>query len=155
FSVPAATLGGLSGSTSLNLGGTALTVGANSSNTTYTGAITSTAGFTKTGNGTITLNNFQNYSGATNISGGVLKVIGNPVVVTSLPSVGGLQYQLDASNALSASGSSVSSWNDVSGNGKNFTVAGSATAPTLVTNALNGLPVVRFDYTASNALTYT
>jgi fibronectin-binding autotransporter adhesin len=145
FSVPAATLGGLSGGANLNLGATALTVGANSSNTLFSGSLSGGNGLTKIGSGTLALTSTNSYSGATNISGGVLRIGGNPVTA-------GLQYWLDASNPLSVSGTAVNSWNDISGNGRNFT-NGAAAAPTLATGALNGLPVVQFDG-ATTSLNY-
>ncbi len=61
---------------------------------------------------------------------------------------GTLQYRLDASNPASASGTAVNSWNDISGNGRNFAVSGGNTAPTLVNNASpTGLPMVQFNGT--------
>tara|TARA_R110002012_G_scaffold123229_2_gene273594 strand:- start:1763 stop:2590 length:828 start_codon:yes stop_codon:yes gene_type:complete len=52
-------------------------------------------------------------------------------------------FKADSSKA--ADGSSVVTWADSSGNGNNATQASSARQPTLQTNELNGLPVVRFD----------
>ena len=61
----------------------------------------------------------QNYSGATIISGGVLKLQGIP----ALPVTAGLLYQLDASNAANlTSGNNVTAWNDSSVNHNNFVV---------------------------------
>ena len=76
IAAPTATLGGLSGSGSVNLGAitpTALTVGANNANTTYTGVLSGGSGLTKTGTGTLTLSNSQNYNGPTDIAGGTLR----------------------------------------------------------------------------------
>jgi hypothetical protein len=44
-----------------------------------------------------------------------------------------------------ADGASVSTWTDLSGNGYNATQATSGKQPTYVTNAMSGLPVVRFN----------
>jgi len=52
-----------------------------------------------------------------------------------------------ADSLSGADGSSVSSWTDSSGNGNNASQATSARQPTLQTNELGGLPVVRFDGT--------
>lgn len=62
----------------------------------------------------------------------------------SLP---GLQFWLDAadSSTITLSGSSVSQWNDKSGNGINMPQGIAANQPTLVTAGLNGLNVVSFD----------
>ncbi len=76
IAAPTATLGGLSGSGSVNLSAitpTALTVGANNANTTYTGVLSGGSGLTKTGTGTLTLSNAQNYNGPTDIAGGTLR----------------------------------------------------------------------------------
>ena len=63
-----------------------------------------------------------------------------------LPSIPGLQYELDASNASSLvlNGNNVLSWNDESGNGNNFSPAIVGQDPVLVNNALNGLPTLEF-----------
>tara|TARA_R100000654_G_scaffold36152_2_gene61707 strand:+ start:2722 stop:4302 length:1581 start_codon:yes stop_codon:yes gene_type:complete len=52
-----------------------------------------------------------------------------------------------ADSITGADGSSVSSWEDSSGNGNNASQATSTRQPTLETNELAGLPVVRFDGT--------
>jgi len=55
-SLSSATLGGLSGSGSLNLGATALTVGGNNADSSYSGSFNATTGaLTKQGSGTLTL----------------------------------------------------------------------------------------------------
>jgi len=62
----------------------------------------------------------------------------------------GLQVHLDASQITGlSSGDPVSTWADQSGNGRSAT-ASDANRPTYITNAMNGLPVVRFNGT--NAL---
>jgi type II secretory pathway pseudopilin PulG len=60
-------------------------------------------------------------------------------------------------NADTLSGSSVSSWADLSGTGNNASVASGCSAPSLTTNALNGHNVVSFNgvNTTGNALTGT
>ena len=142
--MPVATLGGLAGSGSVNLGATALVVGANNTSSNYFGSLSGGNSLTKTGSGTFTMTGANSYSGATTISGGVLRVAGSPI--TSLPTIAGLQYWLDASNSLSVSSTTVTSWNDVSGNGRNF-VNGTAAAPTLVASPINGLSMVQFNGT--------
>jgi hypothetical protein len=49
-------------------------------------------------------------------------------------------------------GAKVSTWTDLSGNGYNAIQTLSQNQPTFVTNAMNGLPVVRFNSTGSNFL---
>ena len=50
-------------------------------------------------------------------------------------------------------GAAISTWPDVTGNGYHATQGGAGQQPTYVTNALNGLPVVRFNAANSTCLT--
>ncbi len=84
FSVPAATLGGLSGSGNVNLNNALLTVGNNGASTLYSGSLLGGNGLTKVGGGVLTLTNSSSYGGPTVISGGVLKL--GP----SLPQIAGM-----------------------------------------------------------------
>jgi len=61
-------------------------------------------------------------------------------------SVTGCQLWLDAadSSTLTLSGSSVTQWNDKSGNQRNFNQPTSGSRPTYVSNGLNNYPIVRF-----------
>jgi len=76
----AITLGGLKGAQSIALTNTAsaavsLTVGANNSDTTYTGVLSGSGGaLVKTGAGTLTLGGSNTYGGGTTVSGGTLQV---------------------------------------------------------------------------------
>lgn len=54
---------------------------------------------------------------------------------------------LRADKGVTSSGGDVSEWDDQSGNGNNFTDAGGSSDPTLVSNALNGLPALLFNGT--------
>ena len=56
-------------------------------------------------------------------------------------------YAADQITSPPASGSALSSWNDLSGNGYTASQATGADQPTFVTNVQNGLPVVSFDGT--------
>jgi len=60
-----------------------------------------------------------------------------------------LKLHLRADGGVISSSSAVSEWNDLSGNGNNATQSTSANQPALVSNSLNGNPVIRFDGTYS------
>jgi fibronectin-binding autotransporter adhesin len=74
FSVSAATLGGLSGSGSVNLGPAALTVGGNNASSAYTGSLSGGSGLTKIGSGALDLTGTNSYAGPTVINGGTLQL---------------------------------------------------------------------------------
>lgn len=61
------------------------------------------------------------------------------------PTTSGLQLWLRADTGVTTSGSSVTSWADQSVNAHTASQGISGSQPTLVNNALNGNPVVRFD----------
>ena len=151
FSVSAATLGGLSGAGNVNLGATALTVGANNSSSVYAGALSGAGGLTKTGSGVLALNTASNYSGATNISGGILRLGSVP----GSPVGGSLLYQLDASNAANytLNGTYVTQINDNSGHGNSFANASSTVTVVNGGNAFNGNNLLNFNGSASATLT--
>jgi fibronectin-binding autotransporter adhesin len=73
-------IGGLAGSGNLALtdqanAGVALTAGGNNANTTYAGSMSGTGGsFAKAGSGTLALAGANNYTGATYVTGGTLKL---------------------------------------------------------------------------------
>ncbi|MDD4869986.1 MAG: LamG domain-containing protein [Kiritimatiellae bacterium] len=52
---------------------------------------------------------------------------------------------LTADTGVQADGSSVTNWQDQSGNGNNAIQANASLCPVIVTNTLNGKPVIRFD----------
>jgi autotransporter-associated beta strand protein len=75
--------------------------------------------------------------------------------VAATPSVVGARqvwFKADAITGL-ASGTTVSTWSDASGNGYN--AGASSSAPTYVTGAINGLPVVRFSKASSTCMTFS
>jgi autotransporter-associated beta strand protein len=79
----------------------------------------------------------------------------NSLEVTATPSILGARrvwFKADAITGL-ASGTAVSTWSDASGNGYN--AGASSSAPTYITGALNGLPVVRFSKASSTYMTFT
>jgi len=57
--------------------------------------------------------------------------------------ISGLSLWLKADAGVTLSGSNVTAWADQSGNGKN--AVGADTLPTLQSNAINGLPAIRFN----------
>jgi fibronectin-binding autotransporter adhesin len=70
------TLGGLTGSRSLNMGGRTLSIGSNNATTTYSGALSNGA-LTKIGTGVLTLTGSNTFAGPATISGGTLAVNGS------------------------------------------------------------------------------
>ena len=72
----AATLGKLEGAGSIALGAASLSV-AQSSNSTYSGAITGTGGLAKSGSGMLTLTGTHTFTGPTSITGGLLRLNGS------------------------------------------------------------------------------
>lgn len=87
---------------------------------------------------------------ATDNLGGV--TVSAPVLITAtaaepipLPAVADLRLWLRADKGVTETAGAVSAWNDQSGNFNNATQSDATRRPTLVANALNGKPVLRFD----------
>jgi len=68
------TVGGLQGSRNLSLGSTTLSVGNNSSSTTYSGVISGPGSLTKIGSGQLTLSGNNTFTGLTTVSTGTLAI---------------------------------------------------------------------------------
>lgn len=118
-----------------------ITLDTNSHSVTLAGSIASgnTAGLTKSGAGTLTLNTPHNYTGPTVIGAGTLKLLPNTLPVTA-----SLGLRLDAGKLSLTNGALVSTWGDSSGNNRNAT---GGTPPTFVASnpAFNNLPTVGFN----------
>jgi autotransporter-associated beta strand protein len=70
-------IGSLAGAGNVSLGSGRLTAGGNNSSTTFSGVMSGSGGYTKTGSGTTTLIGTNSYTGATNVSSGTLVVNGS------------------------------------------------------------------------------
>jgi probable HAF family extracellular repeat protein len=70
-------------------------------------------------------------------------------VTVTLPTPSAIKFWLRADAGTILNGNTVATWQDQSGNSVNATQTVPANQPVLVTNTLNGLPVVRFDGASS------
>ena len=93
-----ALIGSLIGAGDVTLGSGTLDAGGNGGTTTFTGTISGSGGFTKSGTGTMTLGHANSYTGATAINNGTLLTS----IADALPSLTALT--LDASGTLDLSG---------------------------------------------------
>ena len=138
-----ATSVGTSG-TVTNSGGAAatFTVGANNTTSQYDGRIVdgvNAVALTKTGTGTLTITNASNYSGATTISDGILRL--------GVPTAASAARQWTADSLALSNGAAVSSWTDTVA-GKIASNSGSGTlfnTPTYATAAIGTHAAVRFN----------
>jgi fibronectin-binding autotransporter adhesin len=108
--------------------------------------IIGTGSVTKTGGGVLTLGSLDNYSGATTISQGTLR-LGSGL----LPPVPGYARWFDASNLGLADGTEVPQWNDGSTNADNASVFNNHVAPTYIANAGTGTGLGALQFTAGGA----
>ncbi len=159
------TLGGLSGSANITLAdnagapnAVALTIGANGSSSTYSGALSGGGSLTKAGSGTLTLTGTNTFTGPLAINGGVLNFassanLGNGSAINF--GGGTLQYAtgntfdistrtvtLNAGGgAIDTNGNSFTLVGSLGGAG-GFTKAGTGTLTLTATNAYSGITVV-------------
>jgi len=108
---------------------------------------------TKSGPGRLTAAQIKQMNGTFTLSGGMLAVTGDMLSenehVTAIPApwahLDASAYATSMSTETAEDGTiSVKSWSDVTGNGFSSSSPEGSTAPTLVTNGLNGLPFVDF-----------
>ena len=150
--------GGVNSSNNLNLTGSVSMGGSNPTLTVVSPAVTAningplsgTAGLTKAGPGTLVVSAAASYSGATTITGGVLKLASVP----TSPVTSTLLYDLDPSSAANytLTGGNVTQLNDITGNGYNFTNASSTVTVVNGGSAFNGKNVLYFNSTANATL---
>ncbi|MFM8985320.1 MAG: beta strand repeat-containing protein, partial [Planctomycetia bacterium] len=121
------TVGGLTGSRNLDLGGVTLSVGNNGTNTTYLGGLSGGA-LTKVGSGMLALTGSNTYAGATTISGGTL-AIGDGGTTGSLAGnvVNNAALAFNRSDAVTFSGAISGSGSLVKQGAGTLTLSGSST----------------------------
>jgi autotransporter-associated beta strand protein len=163
------TVGSLAGEgivTNRHSTGVTLTIGANNTNTSFTGTILQTSGsmsLTKTGTGTQTLGGANNYSGATLVNAGILSVSHNNALGTTggTTTVAGgasleLQNNVTLAESVSINGTGAGgtgALRNLSGNNTysgTLTMAGAAT----ITSDADNLTLSGADITGANALTF-
>ncbi len=132
--------------------GATLAIDSGSSQATFNPSISGQGGLTKVGSGTLTISGaaINTFTGPTLVQQGTFQL--SPV---SLPlsafSPGSLSAWYSASSLTSANlnGTTVQTWNDLSGNGHTATYTG-GNAPTLLSNQFGSLPAVNFNNTNMN-----
>ncbi|MFA7419212.1 MAG: T9SS type A sorting domain-containing protein [Melioribacteraceae bacterium] len=82
------------------------------------------------------------------VAGGITSASGKMFLSSSIPS-SNLKLWLRSDLAVTSASSAVSTWGDVSGLGNDASQNTSANQPTLVSNSINGNPVIRFNGTTS------
>lgn len=95
--------------------------------------------------------NISNFSLSQTGPGGVEQSNGASALELWLKADSSSVYE-DTGSDLAESGDDVAQWNDYSGFGRNIQQSNSARRPSFITNALNGLPVIRFTNTNSEYL---
>lgn len=119
-------IGSLTGAGSVTLGSATLTAGSDNTSTSFSGAISGTGGLTKAGSGIFTVSGANNYSGATTVSAGTLRV--------------GAASTLPSQTQLSVSGGATFDLNSIATTVGSLAGAGSVTlgSASLTTGVNNG-----------------
>ncbi|MCE9546626.1 MAG: autotransporter-associated beta strand repeat-containing protein, partial [Planctomycetia bacterium] len=108
-----------------------------SDSSTFSTPFSGAAGLIKDGTGTVTLPGVAgSYTGATEIKNGTLRL------VPASPVSNGLQAWFAANKNVTTSGTQVTTWGDISGNGHDAVLG--ANTSTLAAGQINGLPAVQF-----------
>ena len=117
------------------------------------GSATGDDGYVKSGDGTVSFTNSLDYTGATLVEGGTLRLGQAPFDVP--PAAESMAFRLDASagDTVTEEGGVVTEWADADGRDVSFSTSGvAANGPTLTPSALADKPVMTFDGTSQRRL---
>ena len=111
---------------------------------TGSGSAAGDDGYVKSGEGTVAFTNALDYTGATTVEAGTLRLGFAPIGVP--PASESITFRLDASasGSITEEEGAITSWADADGRGITFVNAGTS-ATMRVSGALNDMDVVRFD----------
>ncbi|MCC6124153.1 MAG: autotransporter-associated beta strand repeat-containing protein [Pirellulales bacterium] len=122
----------------------------NGNNVSFAAPLTGGGGLTKSGAGTLTLNDANSYAGPTIIDGGTLKLQGSTAPLPSLPAGSIAWFDAADADTLVLGGGRVQKWINKGTAGPSLDAAAYAAAPvvggpTVKTGGLNGNDVLQFD----------
>ncbi len=121
-----------------------LTVGGLNADSVYPGSITGNVAVTKIGNGRVILAGPNTFTGPTTVQSGTL------LLASSVSSVTGIVYRLDASRTNTfttlAGGSNVTAWADAEGSGFTFATTNDLNCPVYDRTLFNGRGGLRFGF---------
>jgi len=144
ISVQLASLNGAGNVVNGNPRSSTLTVGGLNADSLFVGSITGNVALSKVGSGRITLSGPNRFTGPVHVEAGTLRI------ASSIASITGLVYRLDASLTntftMLSDGTNVSAWADANGSGFSFAVSDTAQCPFYDPTLFNGRGGVRFGY---------